>query len=136
MTVRLIFGLGWSLVIGLAGGWLALAPWALGEQGGGGWTAVTTSELLAGLGLVVLAVAGMVVVALQVVSSLRAAGVLASARRRGGAGEGGASSPEMETALIALAQALAEDLDLQRTPAADAGAVSESTGLASRRESA
>jgi hypothetical protein len=136
MTVRLIFGLGWSLVIGLAGGWLALAPWALGEQVGGDWTGVTTGELLAGLGLVVLAVAGVVVVALQLVSSLRAAGVLASARRPGGAGEGVASSPEMETALIALAQALAEDLDLQRTPAAEAGAASESTGLASRRDSA
>jgi hypothetical protein len=135
MTVRLIFGLGWSLVIGLAGGWLALAPWALGEQGGEGWTAVTTGELLAGLGLVVLAVAGVVVVALQLVGSLRAAGVLASARRSG-AGEGVASSPEMETALIALAQALADDLDLQRTPAAEAGAASESAGLASRRESA
>jgi hypothetical protein len=136
MTVRLIFGLGWSLVTGLAGGWLALAPWALSEQGGGDWTGVTTSQLLTGLGLVVLAVAGVVVVALQLVGSLRAAGVLASARRPGGAGEAGASSPEMERALIALAQALAEDLDPQRTPAAEAGAPTESTSLATRRESA
>src|SRR5262249_61659070 len=41
MTLRLILGLGWSLVAGLAGGWLLLAPWALAEQGDGAWTTVT-----------------------------------------------------------------------------------------------
>src|SRR5258708_35874160 len=97
MTVRLIFGLGWSLVIGLAGGWLVLAPWALGEQGGGGWAAVTASQLLAGLGLLGLAVGGVGGVARQLVGSLRAAGGLAAGRRPGAARDGAASSPEMET---------------------------------------
>jgi len=40
----------------------------------------------------------------------------------------------MEKALIALAQALAEDLDAQRAPAADARAGSEAPGVASWRE--
>jgi hypothetical protein len=121
MTLRLIFGLGWSLVAGLAGGWLVLAPWALGEQRGGSWTTVTRNELFTGLGLVVLAVAGIVIVAVQTVRSLRAAGVLAPSRAvRSAAGV--TSSPEMEKALIALAQALADDLDTQHEPMARAAA--------------
>src|SRR5215472_12195199 len=116
MTLRLIFGLGWSLVAGLAGGWLVLAPWALGEQGAGDWTTVTRNEFGAGLGLIVLAAAGIAMVAAQSVSALRKAGVIASPRAAARRDATGGSSPEMEQALIALAQALAEDLDAQRAP--------------------
>ena len=118
MTLRLILGLGWALVAGLGGGWLVLAPWALGEQGGGDWTTVTRNEVLSGIGLIVLAAAAIVIVVVQVVGSLRGAGVLAT--RPAARGEVGTASPEMEKALIALAQALAEDLDAQREPAARA----------------
>src|SRR5215467_4527113 len=118
MIVRLIFGLSWALVTGLAGGWLVLAPWALGEQRSGDWTTVTRNEVFTGLGLVALAVVAVLVVAAQVLRSLREAGVIEPARparqARGEAGTG--SSPEMEKALIALAQALAEDLEAQREP--------------------
>jgi hypothetical protein len=134
MTLRLIFGLGWSLLAGLAGGWLVMAPWTLGEQGGGGWTTVTKSELDAGVGLVALAVVGIVLVAVQVVASLREAGVMAPSRSAA-RGEGGvASSQEMEKALIALAQALAEDLDAQRAPGPGARAAGEAPGRPSWRE--
>lgn len=122
MTLRLIFGLGWALVAGLAGGWLALAPWALGEQGGGDWTTVTRNEFFSGLGLIVLALAGVVIVAVQTMRSLRSAGVLPSSRAAGGDDAAVTSSPEMEKALIALAQALAEDLDTQRETPAPAAA--------------
>ena len=115
MTLRLVFGLGWSLTIGLAGGWLALAPWALGQQGGGEWTAATKNEVVSGLALVALALAGVVLVAVQVVRSLREAGVVEPDRRTAA---GVTSSPEMEAALIALARALAEDLEADREPAA------------------
>lgn len=119
MTVRLIFGLGWSLLTGLAGAWMVTAPWALTEQGGGDWTTVTKTEFGTGLGLVALAVLGLVAVAAQLVAALREAGVLA-APRSGPRGErASADSPEMEKALISLAQALAQDLDAQR--AAPAG---------------
>jgi hypothetical protein len=111
MTVRLIFGLGWSLVAGLAGGWLVLAPWALGEQGAGEWTTITRNELFTGAGLIVLALAGIVVVIAQSARSLRDAGALPDARAA--AGDALTSSPEMEKALIALAQELADDLDIQ-----------------------
>jgi hypothetical protein len=116
MTLRLILGLGWSLVAGLTGGWLVLAPWALGQQGGGDWTTVTKNEFGSGLGLIVLAVAGIAVVAAQTVRTLRESGALAP----GGAttqADGVTASPEMEKALIALAQALADDLDAHREPA-------------------
>jgi hypothetical protein len=116
MTLRLIFGLGWSLVTGMAGGWLVLAPWALGEQGAGDWTTVTRNELGTGLGLITLAVLALLVVTVQSVRSLR--GVGAAAPPRPARSEAGVvSSPEMEQALIALAQALADDLDSQHEPA-------------------
>ncbi len=134
MTLRLIFGLGWSLVTGLAGGWLVMAPWALGEQGGGVWTTVTRNEFGTGVGLIVLAVAAVVVVLAQVVGSLREAGVLAPSRASA-RGEGGVtSSPEMEKALIALAQALAEDLDAQRSQPSGARSAAEPPGMSSWRE--
>jgi hypothetical protein len=133
MTLRLVFGLGWSLVTGLAGTWLTLAPWAQGEQGGGDWTTVTRGEVFAGIGLVALAAIGVVVVLAQLVGSLREVGVIAPQPARG-RDSGATSSPEMEKALIALAQALAEDLDAQRTPAADARPGAESPGGAGWRE--
>jgi hypothetical protein len=114
MTVRLIFGLGWSLLTGLAGGWLVTAPWALAEQGAGDWTTVTKVELGTGLGLVALAILGLVAVAAQLVVALREAGVLRAPRPAPRGDRGSADSPEMEKALIALAQALAQDLDAQR----------------------
>ena len=119
MIVRLIFGLGWALVTGLAGGWLIVAPWALGEQGGGDWTTVTRNEVFTGLALIALAVLAAVVVAAQTVRSLREAGMIEPARplRRPRSEAGGSSSPEMEKALITLAQALAEDLESQREAA-------------------
>lgn len=118
MTIRLIFGLGWSLVTGLAGGWLTMAPWTLGGQAGGDWTTVTRSEFGGGLGLIFLAVIGIGLLVGQTAGALRAAGLVAPGRpnRARGRASGVAASPEMEKALIALAQALAQDLDSQRPP--------------------
>ena len=100
MIVRFIFGLGWALVTGLAGGWLILAPWALGEQGGGDWTTVTRNQVFTGLALIALAVLAAVVVVGQTVRSLREAGVIEPAKpaRRPRTEAGGSSSPEMEKA--------------------------------------
>jgi hypothetical protein len=50
------------------------------------------------------------------VRTLRESGALAPAQPSGGPAEGVTASPEMEKALIALAQALAEDLDTHREP--------------------
>lgn len=114
MTLRPVLGLTWALVTGLAGGWLVLAPWAQAEQGDGAWTTVTRTEVGTGAGLLALAGLGLVVVAAQVTAALREASAVAPSRpgRRADAGPG--SSGEMDSALIALAQALAEDLDAGR----------------------
>jgi hypothetical protein len=134
MTFRLVFGLAWSLVTGLAGGWLALAPWALGEQGSGDWSTVTRNEVAAGAGLIVLAVVGALVVAVQTAASLRGAGVIATSRRGGRTDAGQGSSPEMEQALITLAHALAEDLEAQRPPAVGAAAAADQSSSSSLRD--
>lgn len=112
MTVRLVLGLGWALLTGLAGVWLAMSPWSLAEQAGGEWTLVTRTEVFTGAGLVLLALVGVATVATQAVRSLREAGVRARTPRPE---EGAvAASPDMERALIELAEALAEDLEGRR----------------------
>ena len=64
MTVRTVVALSWSLITGLVGGWLMLSPWALGEQTPGeGWTRVVRTEFFSGVGLVALALIGLLVVA-------------------------------------------------------------------------
>jgi hypothetical protein len=123
MIIRTILGAGWALAVGLAGGWLMLSPWALGEQASGSdWTSVTQTQFFTGLGLVILAVAGLAFVAMQAVRGLRQAGVMAAPPRTAaspdaprGAGAGGteASSEEFESALVSLAQALTRELQPQ-----------------------
>ena len=109
MTIRAVVGTSWALAVGLAGGWLMLSPWALGDQPSGkDWTSVTRAEFFTGLGLAVLALAGLVLVASQAVRSLREAGVLAGRRA-----PGEVNSPEFESALVGLAQALTRELQTQ-----------------------
>jgi hypothetical protein len=119
MVVRIVLGAAWALTVGLAGGWLMLSPWALGQQPSGkDWTSVTQTEFFTGLGLVVLAILGLGLVASQAISALREAGVLGRRETPGSAREArrasdGASPPdsaELETALVGLAQALTREL--------------------------
>jgi hypothetical protein len=144
MTVRVVLGTSWALAVGLAGGWLMLSPWALGQQPSGkDWTSVTRTEFFTGLGLVVLALAGLVLVTSQAVRSLRQAGVLGGrqaaaggSRQRGAGaadGSGDISSPEFESALVALAQALTRDLQAQ-APARPESAASKDQSHALRRQ--
>ena len=66
--------------------------------------------------LVALALVGIAMVTAQAVRTLRESGALAPVRASGGPADGVTASPEMEKALIALARALAEDLDAHREP--------------------
>jgi hypothetical protein len=145
MTVRVVVGTSWALAVGLAGGWLMLSPWALGEQPSGkDWTAVTQTEFFTGLGLVVLALAGLLLLASQAVRSLRRAGVLAgrqapasgSRQPRAGAadGSGAISSPEFESALVALAQALTRDLQSETAGRAESPASNDQSHALRRQE--
>jgi hypothetical protein len=124
MTVRTVVGLGWALLTGLGGAWLAAAPWVLGQQPSGvAWTTVTSAQLGTGLGLVVLALMGAALVVAQVSGSLREAEAL---RRPASTPEpaapalspwsqphpvpGTGGGTQDQEALISLAQALADEL--------------------------
>jgi hypothetical protein len=131
MTLRAVLALAWSLVTGLAGGWLILSPWAVGQQpGSGDWTSVTTAQVRTGAALIVLAVIGLILAILEGVSVLREAGVLAPRaaapqRAQGGLGareQAEASNGDLDRALISLATTLAADLDRSRHPVAPEGA--------------
>jgi hypothetical protein len=131
MTLRAVLALAWSLVMGLAGGWLVLSPWAVGQQpGSGDWTPVTTAQVRTGAALLVLAVIGLVLAILEGVSVLRASGVLAPRapapqRVEGPTGPGAqpeSSNGELDRALISLATTLAADLDRSPRPAASEAA--------------
>ena len=121
MTRTTIIGLAWSLVTGLSGGWLMLSPWAFAEQqSGASWTDVTQTAFFTGLGLVILALLGLIVAVAQAVRLLRAGGMIASAPRAARATAAANGSPEFEGALVALAQALAADLSSQQEAASQA----------------
>ncbi|HKF76692.1 MAG TPA: hypothetical protein VKF59_11165 [Candidatus Dormibacteraeota bacterium] len=123
MTRTTIIGLAWSLVTGLAGGWLMLSPWAFAEQqSGSSWTDVTQTAFFTGLGLVVLALLGLVVAVGQAVRLLRTAGMIATAPRAARTTAAANGSPEFEGALVALAQALAADLAAEQDEAGQAPA--------------
>jgi HAE1 family hydrophobic/amphiphilic exporter-1 len=131
MTLRAVLALAWSLIVGLAGGWLILSPWAVGQQpSSGDWTAVTNAQVRTGIGLLVLAIIGLVLAIAEGVSVLREAGVLV---RRAPALEPGeaplaardrpaASTGDLDRALISLASTLAADLDRNRRPGASEAA--------------
>jgi hypothetical protein len=145
MTVRIVLGTSWALAVGLAGGWLMLSPWALGEQASGGeWTSVTQTQFFTGLGLVTLAVAGLGLVATQTLRGLRQAAAIgrrttpAGSRpdARDGAPARGpeATSEEFETALVGLAQALTRELQAPPADGSERAAGSEEPHAARRRE--
>ena len=143
MTVRVALGTGWALAVGLAGGWLMLSPWALGQQTSGkDWTSVTRTEFFTGLGLVVLAVLGLGLLVMQVLRALREAGVLAPPEpaARGAAngsrapGAADTSSPEFESALIGLAQALTRELQSSPTGRPETAIGEEAARLPRRPE--
>lgn len=116
MTAGLVLGVAWSLVTGLAGAWLMVSPWALGQQPGGrDWTSVTTAQFGTGLGLIVLAVLGLVLVAANLIRSLRDVGVLETRPGRPAtpSAPGEPTQPEMEQVLLALANAMTADLKRQ-----------------------
>jgi hypothetical protein len=145
MTVRIVLGVSWALAVGLAGGWLMLSPWALGEQASGkDWTSVTQAQFFTGLGLVVLALAGLGLVAAQALQGLRQTGAIAARRSvtagsrdeaRDGAVRGPeATSEEFESALVGLAQALTRELQSPPARGSEGASASDEPHAARRRE--
>ena len=124
---KYISGMVASLIILLAGGWLILAPFALGYQPyGADWTSQTTNDFVTGIAVVVVALLSFVLFFYTLLGSLRAAGVLisrpqpqapASLEYQAQVAQSQAStSPQsdLDRTLATLAAALAADLTARR----------------------
>lgn len=123
---KYICGMVASLVIFLAGGWLILAPFALGYQPyGADWTSQTTNDFATGIPVAVVALISFALFFLSLLGSLRAAGVLAARQRRQApvavVAQAPAVAPQVPTGqsdldktLATLAAALAADLNARR----------------------
>lgn len=74
---KYIWGMVASLIILLAGGWLILAPFALGYQPwGADWASQTTNDFWVGIPVAVVALVSFALFFVSLVGALRASGVL------------------------------------------------------------
>lgn len=124
---KYICGMVASLIIFLAGGWLILAPFALGYQAyGASWDSQTTNDFVTGIPVAVIALISFAFFFRSLLGALRAAGILA-ARQRPQAQvpvitQAPASIPsaqashqsDLDQTLATLAAALAADLTARR----------------------
>lgn len=126
---KYIYGMVASLIILLAGGWLILAPFALGYQPyGASWVSQTTNDFVVGICVAVVALISFALFFFSLLGSLRAAGVIA-ARNRTQATPAPAVAPtepvatsnqsDLDRTLATLAAALAADLNTRRQTSAD-----------------
>ena len=124
---KYICGMVASLIILLAGGWLILAPFALGYQPyGADWASQTTNDFIMGIAVAVVALLSFVLFFYALLGSLRAAGVLISRPQpqapasleyqAQGAQPQASASPQsdLDRTLATLAAALAADLTARR----------------------
>ncbi|MDI3317087.1 MAG: hypothetical protein QJR14_05660 [Bacillota bacterium] len=132
-----LWGIGASLAALLGGFWLMVAPWALAFQPrGADWNDATLNSFWSGLGVTVVALAGVFLFGATLVSQLRAAGALPRPKRRAQAGPEreaaeGLTSERLEEALVPLAARLLEELaSQQRSAGSDAHRDEDRTGAA------
>jgi hypothetical protein len=79
---KYVCGMAASLIIFLAGGWLILAPFALGYQKyGADWASQTTNSFVMGICVAVVALVAFVLFFYSLLGSLRASGVLVAPPR-------------------------------------------------------
>ncbi|HEX6556976.1 MAG TPA: hypothetical protein VF026_29710 [Ktedonobacteraceae bacterium] len=124
---KYLVGMAASLLLFLAGGWLILAPFALGYQPyGADWVNQTTNNFATGMPVAVVALVAFAFFFTSLLGALRAAGVLA-ARPRPQVQAQAASQPpaglslvpapaqsDLDHTLSTLAAALAADLSARR----------------------
>ena len=130
---KYICGMVASLVIFLAGGWLILAPFALGYQlYGADWVSQTTNDFVVGIPVAVVALISFALFFFSLLGSLRAAGVIAARTRPQAVATPVETAPQVAAAPVAtanqsdldrtlatLAQALAADLNARRQASGD-----------------
>src|SRR5437899_3531217 len=79
---KYICGMVASLIIFLAGGWLVLAPFALGYQPyGASWDSQTTNDFVTGIPVAVVALVSFAFFFFSQLGALRSAGILAALQR-------------------------------------------------------
>jgi hypothetical protein len=127
-TGKYIWGMTASLIIFLAGGWLILAPFALGYQPyGADWVSQTTNSFVVGICVAVVAVVALALFFMSLLGSLRAAGVLAARAQAPAPYQAQAPMPQapsqaqsdLDKTLATLAAALAADLSSRRQAGSD-----------------
>ena len=124
---KYICGMAASLIIFLAGGWLILAPFALGYQPyGADWVSQTTNSFVMGICVAVVALVAFALFFYSLLGSLRARGVLVAPSRVVAqapvSSQAQATTPQstaqsqsdLDKTLATLAAALAADLSARR----------------------
>jgi hypothetical protein len=124
---KYICGMAASLIVFLAGGWLILAPFALGYQPyGADWVSQTTNDFATGIPVAVVALVSFTFFFFSLLGALRAAGIVAVRQRRqapvpavtqGAASLSqapGSHQSDLDQTLATLAAALAADLTARR----------------------
>src|SRR6266705_4730116 len=120
---KYLWGMVASLIIGLAGGWLVLAPFALGYQPyGASWDSQTTNDFATGIPVAVLALVSFAFFFVSLLGALRAAGILVARQRPQAQAPVVTHVPsvpatqqsDLDRTLSTLAAALAADLTARR----------------------
>lgn len=147
-----IWGMAASLIILLAGGWLILAPFALGYQPyGADWVSQTTNDFWVGIPVAVVALVSFVLFFVSLIASLRAGGVLLARPRQQPqvpvmapgstmmqapapvAPAGYQNQSDLDRTLATLAAALAADLNTRRQAQASSDQQGDQT-ISNRRD--
>ena len=139
---KYLVGMVTSLILFLAGGWLILAPFALGYQPyGADWVNQTTNDFATGIPVAVVALVGFAFFFASLLGALRAAGVL-TARKLAEQAQA-ALQPQTALALVpATAQSdldrtlstLAADLSARRQAGSDQAGDQSIEQVVTRRE--
>jgi hypothetical protein len=129
---KYVCGMAASLIIFLAGGWLILAPFALGYQKyGADWVSQTTNSFVMGICVAVVALVAFVLFFYSLLGSLRASGVLVAPTRVVAQAPvpyqtqvpvpqaTAQSQSDLDKTLATLAAALAADLNSRRQAGSD-----------------
>lgn len=129
---KYVCGMAASLIIFLAGGWLILAPFALGYQPyNASWVSQTTNDFATGIPVAAVALVAFAFFFMSVIRSLAAAGVvvaqpkvqpqaLTQYQSPAGTPQAAASSQsDLDKTLATLAAALAADLTARRQGGSD-----------------
>jgi hypothetical protein len=137
-----------SLIVGLAGGWLILAPFALGYQPyGADWVSQTNNDVATGIPVAVVALVSFVLFFTSLLASLRTAEELAARTRPEVQAQAAfqpqtpvslapvTSQSDLDRTLSTLAAALATDLSARREAGSDQVGKQSSELSVTRRES-